>query len=63
MDDLQFLSKRLENAEKGKKAEERSMELISKLRFVLENDFERVTYTEAIHILKNSKPNKKKRYQ
>jgi asparaginyl-tRNA synthetase len=63
MDDLQFLSKRLENAEKGKKAEERSMELISKLRFVLENDFERVTYTEAIHILKNSKPNKKKRFQ
>jgi len=63
MDDLQFLSKRLEESEKGKKAEERSMELIAKLRFVLENDFERITYTQAIDILKNSKPNKKKKFQ
>jgi asparaginyl-tRNA synthetase len=39
------------------------MELISKLKFVLENEFERVTYTEAIQILRNSKPNKKKKFQ
>ena len=54
MDDLQFLSQRLIESEKDKKAEEKSMELIEKLRFVLNNSFERVTYTEAIDILKNS---------
>ena len=63
MDDLEFLSKRLEESEKGKKADEKSMELIEKLRFVLANDFERVTYTEAIQILRNSKPNKKKKFK
>ncbi|MCD4745387.1 MAG: asparagine--tRNA ligase [Bacteroidales bacterium] len=62
-DDLAFLSKRLTNEEKNKKQEERSMELIEKLKFVLENDFVRITYTEAIDILKNSKPNKKKKFQ
>lgn len=62
-DDLQFLSKRLLDEEKNKKAEERSMELIEKLRFVLDQDFERITYTQAIDILRNSKPNKKKRFK
>jgi len=63
MDDLEFLSKRLLDEEKNKKAEDRSMELIEKLRFVLDQEFERITYTEAIDILRNSKPNKKKRFQ
>jgi asparaginyl-tRNA synthetase len=63
MDDLEFLSKRLQDEEKNKKQEERSMELIEKLRFVLNDSFERITYTEAINILRNSKPNKKKRFQ
>ena len=63
MEDLQFLSKRLQEEEKGKKAEDRSMELIEKLKFVLEDDFVRLTYTEAIEILRNSKPNKKKKFQ
>lgn len=63
MTDLEFLSKRLQEEEKGKKADERSMELIEKLRFVLDNDFVRLTYTEAIDILRNSKPNKKKKFQ
>lgn len=63
MEDLEFLSKRLQEEEKGKKAEDRSMELIEKLRFVLENDFVRLTYTEAIEILRNSKPNKKKKFK
>lgn len=63
MDDLQFLSQRLQEEEKGKKAEDRSMELIEKLKFVLENDFVRLTYTEAIDILRNSKPNKKKKFK
>ena len=63
MDDLKFLSKRQQDEEKNKKADERSMELIEKLRFVLENDFVRLTYSEAIDILINSKPNKKKRFK
>ncbi len=62
-DDLQFLSKRLLDEEKNKKADERSMELLEKLKFVSESDFERITYTEAINILRNSKPNKKKRFE
>ena len=63
MDDLRFLSKRLHEEEKNKKADERQMELIEKLQFVLENDFVRLTYSEAINILKNSKPNKKKKFK
>jgi asparaginyl-tRNA synthetase len=63
-DDLDFLSKRLLDEEKNKKAEERSsMELIEKLRFVIDNEFERITYSQAIDILKHSKPNKKKQFQ
>lgn len=63
MDDLEFLSKRLQEEEKSKPQDQRSMELIEKLNFVLTNDFERITYTEAIDILKNSKPNKNKKFQ
>ncbi len=63
-DDLAFLDQRLIQEEKSKPQHERSpMGLIEKLRFVVENDFKRVTYTEAIEILKNSKPNKKKKFQ
>jgi asparaginyl-tRNA synthetase len=62
-DDLAFLSARLEEEEKNKKADERSMELMEKLRFVLENDFVRLTYREAIEILKQSKPNKKGQFK
>lgn len=62
-DDLDFLSKRLLEEEKNKKAEERSMELLEKMRFVVENEFVRLTYTEAIQILKDSKPNKKKQFK
>lgn len=63
MDDLKFLSARLQEEEKDKKAEDRSMELIEKLNFVLSNDFQRVTYTEAVDILMNSKPNKNGKFQ
>tara|TARA_R110002012_G_scaffold52891_2_gene135833 strand:+ start:21612 stop:23045 length:1434 start_codon:yes stop_codon:yes gene_type:complete len=63
-DDLQFLEKRLLDEEKTKPQTERSeMALIEKLKFVVENNFKRVSYTEAIDILKNSKPNKKKKFQ
>ncbi|MCX6234942.1 MAG: asparagine--tRNA ligase [Bacteroidetes bacterium] len=62
-DDLAYLSKRQQDEEKLKKQEERSsMELIEKLRFVLDNTFERITYTEAIDILIQSNPNKKKKF-
>ncbi len=63
-DDLKFLENRLIDEEKQKPQHERSpMPLIEKLRFCAENDFERLTYTEAIRILMNSKPNKKKKFQ
>jgi len=63
-DDLEFLEKRLSDEEKNKPTAERNeMTLTEKLKFVIENDFERLTYTEAIEILKNSKPNKKGKFQ
>lgn len=62
-DDLQFLSARLQEEEKGKPDADKSMELIEKLEFVLSNDFARITYTEAIQILENSKPAKKNKFQ
>ncbi|MBO0342532.1 MAG: asparagine--tRNA ligase [Bacteroidota bacterium] len=63
-DDLAFLEKRLLDEEKTKPQNERSeMALIEKLKFVVDNNFKRVSYTEAIDILKNSKPNKKKKFQ
>ena len=63
MDDLEFLDKRIQEEEKGlPKDKQREMGLIDTLRFVTENDFERLTYTEAIQILINSKPNKKGRF-
>lgn len=62
-DDLQFLSKRLTEEEKNKPAAERSMELMERLKLIIENDFVRLTYTEAIEILMNSKPHKKKKFK
>ena len=63
MDDLKFLSARLQEEEKNKKAEDRSMELIEKLNFVLTHSFERVSYTKAVEILMNSKQNKNGKFQ
>ena len=63
-DDLEFLAQRLIEEEKSKPQAERSeMGLIEKLEFVLNNKFERITYTEAIDILLQSKPYKKKQFQ
>jgi len=63
-DDLAFLDSRLTQEEKTKPQSERSeMSLLEKLRFITENNFKRVSYTEAIAILRNSKPNKKKKFQ
>ncbi|MDQ6528986.1 asparagine--tRNA ligase [Flavobacterium sp. LHD-85] len=63
-DDLKFLEGRLLEEEKSKPQAERSeMALLEKLNFVLENNFKRVSYTEAIDILRDSTPNKKKKFQ
>lgn len=62
--DLEFLDKRLAEEEKVKPANERSpMGLIEKLKSVVEEPFARVSYSEAIDILRNSKPHKKKKFQ
>jgi len=63
-EDLDFLAGRLLEEEKQKPQNERSeMGLIEKLEFVVNNSFERITYTEAIDILKESNHNKKKKFQ
>ena len=61
--DLAFLDQRLTQEEKSLPQKQRSpMGLVEKIKFVVENEFKRVSYTEAIEILKNSKPNKKKKF-
>jgi asparaginyl-tRNA synthetase len=63
-DDLEFLHARRAKENSQKPQNERdALELIDRLNFVVENKFIRLTYTEAIDILKNSKPNKKKQFQ
>ena len=63
-EDLEFLTQRLADEEKQKPQQERSeMGLIEKLEFVLNNKFERITYTEAIDILLDSPTYKKKKFQ
>jgi asparaginyl-tRNA synthetase len=63
-EELAFLNDRLLEEEKQKPQQERSeLSLIEKLNFCLANDFERLTYTEAIQILKHSKPNQKKQFK
>jgi len=63
-DDLEFLNKRALDEEKNKKQEERNeLSLLERLQFIVDNEFVRITYTEAIEILRNSNPNKKKKFQ
>jgi asparaginyl-tRNA synthetase len=63
-EDLKILEDRLLEEEKTKPQDQRSeMSLTEKLRFVIDNEFVRITYTEAIGILKNSTPNKKGKFQ
>src|SRR6476620_9006700 len=63
-DDLAFLRQRLLEEEKTKPQTERSeLDLIEKLQFVIDNKFERITYTEAIDILLQSNHYKKKKFQ
>ncbi len=63
-EDLEFLAQRLAEEEKALPQDKRSeLGLMEKLDFVVNNDFERVTYTEAIDILRESNHNKKKKFQ
>lgn len=63
-EDLEFLAQRLAEEEKSLPQDKRSpMGLIEKLEFVLNNQFERITYTEAFNILRESNHNKKKKFQ
>lgn len=63
-DDIEFLSQRLFDEEKQKPQTERSeMTLLEKLNFCLTHDFAKITYTEAIDILRESNHNKKKKFQ
>ena len=63
-EDLEFLSQRLSEEERQLPQDRRSeMGLIEKLEFVLKNNFERLSYTEAIDILRESNHNKKKKFQ
>ena len=63
-DDLDFLAQRLEEEEKQKPQQDRSeMGLLDKLAFVANNNFERITYTAAIEILRECNHNKKKKFQ
>jgi asparaginyl-tRNA synthetase len=63
-EDLAFLDERLTQEEKNKPQVERSeMGLLEKIQFVVANEFKRISYTEAIEILRNSKPNKKKKFK
>jgi asparaginyl-tRNA synthetase len=58
------LDERLTQEEKNKPQVERSeMGLLEKIQFVVANEFKRISYTEAIEILINSKPNKKKKFK
>uniref|UniRef100_UPI004047D05B asparagine--tRNA ligase n=2 Tax=Algoriphagus sp. TaxID=1872435 RepID=UPI004047D05B len=62
-EDLAFLDQRAAEEEQSKPTEQRAeLGLLEKLKFVIENDFVRLTYTEAIDILRNSNHNKKKKF-
>ncbi len=63
-EDLMFLDKRASDEEMSKpQAQRNELGLLDRIKFVVENDFQRLTYTEAIDILRNSNPNKKKKFQ
>ena len=63
-EDLQFLNDRANKEESQLPKDKRNeLSLLERMNMVTENDFERITYTEAIDILLRSKPNKKKQFK
>ena len=64
LEDLEFLNERQKKEDESRPASERNqMNLLEKIKFVVENNFVRISYDEAFNILKNSKPNKKKKFK
>ena len=64
LEDLEFLNERQKKEDESRPASERNqMNLLEKIKFVVENNFIRISYDEAFNILKNSKPNKKKKFK
>ena len=62
--EIVFLSGRLEKEEQNiPKNERNDFSLEERINFVINNDFVRITYSEAFDILKNSKPNKKGKFK
>ena len=62
--EIVFLSNRLEKEEQNiPKNERNDFSLEERINFVINNDFIRITYSEAFDILKNSKPNKKGKFK
>jgi asparaginyl-tRNA synthetase len=62
--ELEFLDKRAQEEEATKPQDQRSeLGLIDRLKFITENEFQKLTYTEATDILRSSNPNKKKKFQ
>ena len=63
-EDLAFLDQRFDQENKQKPQNERSEHgLLEKLKFVVDNEFARISYTEAVDILLQSTPHKKKRFK
>lgn len=63
-DDLAFLNERDAKEQQSKPQKDRNeLSLIERLEFVRDNDFKRLTYTEAIDVLMRSKPYKKKQFK
>jgi len=62
--DLEFLNNRGEQEEQQKPQQQRQeLNLLERLKLVSEHQFERIDYTQAFDILRNCKPNKKKKFQ
>jgi asparaginyl-tRNA synthetase len=63
LEDIEFLDKSIQESEKSLKIEQRRpMPLLEMLRFVVDNEFKRITYTEAIDLLVNSNHHKKGKF-
>ena len=63
-EDLAFLDQRLLKEESQKPKNERSeFTLIEKIKFTIDNEFVRLSYSEAFEILRNSNYNKKKKFK
>jgi len=63
-EDLQFLNDRAIKEESQLPKDKRNeLSLLERMDMVIGHDFERITYTEAIEILLQSKPHKKKKFK